>query len=293
MFSETFTPQYLAQLELLRLKTRKAFTGLRHGSRTSLKRGHGMEFAEYRRYQLGDNPRHIDWGLYGRSDKMYVKTFQEEQNISALLILDTTNSMLAEADASKWRLTRELFLSIAYIALAGQETVTVCIPGTVTSYSCHGPRAIYRIAQLVDSVKGCEQEAVSQGILSAVSSLKVPGVALYFSDFLFEHETTVRQLNMLLAKNLEVTLVQVLGDKDIDPLGGQESVRLVDSESREEITLRAHSNFNALYAAKLKMHQEELAAITHKRQIKFASVNTRHSLIEFLSRNLTSLGVVS
>ena len=68
--------------------------GMRQGGHASIKRGQGIEFSDYRQYQLGDNPRYIDWGLYGRSDKLYVKRFSEEQDLSVLIILDTSASMV-------------------------------------------------------------------------------------------------------------------------------------------------------------------------------------------------------
>ena len=77
----TFDSSYLAQLELLRLESRNKFLGSRQGGHLSLKKGHGIEFSDYWQYEIGDNPRYIDWKAYGRTDKLYVKQFQEEQDL--------------------------------------------------------------------------------------------------------------------------------------------------------------------------------------------------------------------
>ena len=87
-FSETFTPAFLRQLELLRLRARRSYLGTRQGGHLSLKRGHGIEFSDYRKYELGDDPRHIDWSAYARSERLYIKRFREEQDLSVLLLLD-------------------------------------------------------------------------------------------------------------------------------------------------------------------------------------------------------------
>ena len=93
MIPNTFTSEYLKSLELLKLKARRAFLGMREGGHTSIKRGHGIEFADYRKYELGDDLRHIDWGVYARSDRLYLKRFREERDLSLLLLVDGTNSM--------------------------------------------------------------------------------------------------------------------------------------------------------------------------------------------------------
>ncbi|MCB0321542.1 MAG: DUF58 domain-containing protein, partial [Bdellovibrionales bacterium] len=65
---EVLSPESLRQLNLMQLRSKRRFLGTRQGGNLSPKRGHGIEFADYRRYELGDDPRHIDWGVYGRTD---------------------------------------------------------------------------------------------------------------------------------------------------------------------------------------------------------------------------------
>ena len=69
MLPASFTNEFLRQLELLRLQGRRAFLGTRQGGHLSIKRGHGIEFSDYRNYELGDHPRYIDWGVYARSER--------------------------------------------------------------------------------------------------------------------------------------------------------------------------------------------------------------------------------
>ena len=67
---EAFTPQFLKQLEMFRINARRMFLGSKQGGHLSPKRGHGIEFSDYRKYELGDNPRHIDWGVYARTERL-------------------------------------------------------------------------------------------------------------------------------------------------------------------------------------------------------------------------------
>jgi uncharacterized protein (DUF58 family) len=293
MFSEIFTPQQVAQLELLTINTKRSLIGQRYGNHTSLKRGHGIEFAEYRRYQPGDDPRHIDWGVYARSDKMYVKTFQEEQNISVFLILDTTSSMFAEADQAKWRYAQELLLALAYIALAGQETVTVCIPGVVTSFSFNGARSVYHLSKLLQEVKPVQPPVVTKAMQVATGALKVPGIAILISDFLYSLDEVMHHFGILLAKNLQITAIQMLGPHDVDPLQGGAEAILVDSETGEEVTLNGDREFQKRYQLKLQQHQEALRNLATHRSVTFAFTGVDQPVITFLTQRLSSLGVIS
>ena len=73
-----FTPDFLARLEQLRIKTRREYAGMGKGAHLSPKRGSSLEFSDFRHYTMGDDFRYIDWGLYGRTDKLYIKLFKEE-----------------------------------------------------------------------------------------------------------------------------------------------------------------------------------------------------------------------
>ena len=90
---DEFTPGFLARLEKLRVRTRQRYAGMGRGMHLSPKRGSSLEFNDYRHYSPGDDFRHIDWGLYGRSDKLYIKLFQEEEDLLTYIFVDASASM--------------------------------------------------------------------------------------------------------------------------------------------------------------------------------------------------------
>ena len=149
MLPASFTPAFLSQLELLNLQSKRAYLGTRHGGHRSLKRGHGIEFSDYRVYVPGDNPRDIDWAVYARSDRLYVKRFQEEQALTVLVILDTSPSMTAVMADRKWERAREIGLALSYIALMQQDGVAICAPGYITTPTLWGVRAMHGLAKFV------------------------------------------------------------------------------------------------------------------------------------------------
>src|SRR5215831_18854639 len=125
MLPALFTPQFLARLETLRIRARRRFLGNRPGGHLSLRRGTGLEFADYRHYTPGDDPRYIDWKLYSRTDRPYIKLFQEEEELYTYLFLDLSASMAHPAGDEKDVAARDLALALAYVVLANDDAVTI------------------------------------------------------------------------------------------------------------------------------------------------------------------------
>src|SRR5262247_4208566 len=88
-----FTSEFLAQLERLSLLSRRIFRGRVKGERRSLRRGHSVEFCDYRAYGAGDDLRYVDWNIYGRLDRLYVKLFVDEEDLCLNLLVDGSGSM--------------------------------------------------------------------------------------------------------------------------------------------------------------------------------------------------------
>src|SRR5215831_17144177 len=118
-----FTPQFLAGLETLRVRARRQFLGNRPGSHLSPHRGAGLEFTDYRHYTPGDDLRYIDWKLYSRADRFYVKLFQEEEELYTYLFLDLSGSMAYPVSNEKYANARDLTLALAYVVLANEDAV--------------------------------------------------------------------------------------------------------------------------------------------------------------------------
>lgn len=125
----TLSPESLRILQALSIRTKRSFYGTRYGSHRSLRRGHGIEFAEYRTYEAGDNPRSIDWNLYGRSDKLYSKRYLEEENVVVYLVIDGSHSIMHPALREKWECVQCIALATSFVALASHDTVVLSILG--------------------------------------------------------------------------------------------------------------------------------------------------------------------
>ena len=123
MLPAPFTPQFLTQLETLRLRTRKEFLGSRTGNYSSPRRGTSLEFADYRRYAPGDDLRYLDWGIYARTDRLYVKIFREEVDLFAYVFIDASGSMAFPSREQKFLPASHVALALSYVILANHDHV--------------------------------------------------------------------------------------------------------------------------------------------------------------------------
>src|SRR5216684_5749188 len=124
-----FTADFLARLEQLRIKTRREYAGAGRGSHLSPRRGSSLEFNDFRHYSLGDDFRYIDWGLYGRTDKLYIKLFKEEEDLLTYIFIDASASMGFPERDRKFESAVATALAIAYVALASGDRVMIRVLG--------------------------------------------------------------------------------------------------------------------------------------------------------------------
>ncbi|WKZ57600.1 MAG: DUF58 domain-containing protein [Bdellovibrionota bacterium] len=290
MLPANFTPAYLRQLELLKIRSRRAFLGSRQGGHVSPKRGHGIEFADYRKYELGDNPRHIDWGVYARSDRVYVKRFQEEQDLSVLVLLDDSASMDTPSGSGKWQRAKDIALSFAYIALMQQDRVCVSIPSSGDQPFSSGPRAIHRIAETLESATVGAQYDFLSSAQRAISRVGFPGVAIFISDLLMPLENTIAILDAMRARNLDITVVQLLGPEDREISEG--AMVAVDSETGEQLEIVVDQRLREEYRALMDSFNARLVDYFHSHSIAYVLCDARQPLTEFVVENLIRTGLV-
>lgn len=130
--AELIDPALAARLDRLDVLSRKTFAGKLQGERRSKRRGRSVEFDDYRPYVPGDDPRHIDWNVLARLDRLFIKVFQEEEDLAVHLIVDASASMNAGAGASnKMLYAARLAAAVGYIALVNNNRVLCSVLGPV------------------------------------------------------------------------------------------------------------------------------------------------------------------
>jgi uncharacterized protein (DUF58 family) len=292
MLPASFSQNFLKQLEMLKVKSRKAFLGHRQGGHISLKRGHGLEFSDYRKYELGDHPRYIDWGVYARSDKLFVKRFQEEQDLSVLILLDSSASMLTPGDEGKWERAKDLAIALSYIALMQQDNVVVSSLGSFVSPHYYGVKCIHDLSQRLSQVSLNKEVNLLKEVYRAASEIRFPGIAIIISDFLFPLNLLRETISLLRSRNLDITAVQVLGNADIKPWTDANSIIAVDSETEEEFPISFTPSVQAEYSEELASHINNVKDCLRENRVSYALTTLDIELGEFILNELPKTGLL-
>jgi uncharacterized protein (DUF58 family) len=185
LFDETFQ----RRLEALALLSRRAVIGTRRGERRSKKTGGGIEFADHRDYAPGDDFRFVDWNAYGRSERLLVKLFQEEEDLSVHVLLDTSASMALPSRtgaATKLAHAKRLAAALAYVALAGLDRVSVStFEGRVVERLApeRGRGRMLRVLSFLRPLKGGGATDLGAAMRSFVARGERRGVVIVISDF--------------------------------------------------------------------------------------------------------------
>lgn len=286
MIVEPLSPQFLKQLQRLKIHTRRTFLGTRQGSHASPRRGQGLEFSDYRLYTAGDDFRHIDWKILARNDRVYVKEFREEQDLSVLLLIDGSASMGVPEE--KIRLANSIALALGFIALADGDRVTFASLGNGRTPRYVGARAIHRAALELGKFSPLGDFSPIDEVRSALASQRLPGKCFFLTDLLFPLPEVIQSLELIRAKNFDLSVIQLLSPEELAPPSYGDSV-LVDAETAEELSLTVDP---VSYQRKLNEHLTAVEHHAHRLGATFLQVSTTDSLSEILLQRLTQIGVL-
>jgi uncharacterized protein (DUF58 family) len=234
-------PEFLHKLEQLELVSRKIFVGRMKGERKSKRRGSSVEFADHRNYTVGDDLRHIDWNVYGRLDKLFLKLFLEEEDLHFYTLLDTSLSM-DFGDPSKLHYAKQVAAALAFVGLVNHdrvvlETFSSGLDGGMPSI--RGRSQMWRVVQYLDQLQATGASHLTAAAKAFAIKHAGKGIVVVISDFLDKHGYQ-DALRYLLARNMDIYVIHVLSREEVEPeLAGD--LRLVDAEDDDiaEITVSA------------------------------------------------------
>ena len=299
MLPPLFTSHYLSRLETLRIQTRRRFLGSRPGGHLSQRRGAGLEFADYRRYAPGDDMRYIDWNLYGRTDRLYIKKFQEEEELYTSLFLDRSASMTYPPQDGKREAARDIILSLAHVVLAGNDAVKLSLLGDGAAQSApsatpffRGRQRLVNFAEFLSGYTPAGEVHIIQSLAQQLQKSHHPGKAVWVSDFLFPLPELRAGLSLLRGANFDLAVIQILGHEEIDPPVFPGGARLTDSESGEETVVYFDEQAKHAYMQRLDRHNRELQSSCHQAGVHYTQFITHQDLPHFVLRELPELGLL-
>lgn len=230
------TPELLRRLEQFQLLAQRRAKSAAKGERRSRARGQSVEFADYRNYVAGDDFRYLDWNLYGRLDKLFLKLYEEERELPVTIFLDASESMTF-GTPRKFDFARQVAAAIGYVALCGFDRVSVvAFPDAMGEGAVRGALRAVRgrksslqffqnLSQVTAQGQAVFNEALRRGALGA----RRTGVAVVLSDFL-DPAGYEPGLTALIGRGFQVSAVQILAPEELTP-PTYGDLRLVDSET--------------------------------------------------------------
>ena len=292
---DEFTPGFLARLEKLRIRTRQRYAGLGRGMHLSPKRGSSLEFNDFRHYSPGDDFRYIDWGLYGRSDKLYIKLFQEEEDLLTYIFVDASASMAYPAGDKKFESAILTALALAYVALASGDRVMLRVLGgsgaKIDPSFVNGRHRIVELARRMRDLKPGGQFDFANSLASELIAIRRAGKVFIVSDFLMLLNSVTRGLGMFMAASMDLTAVQILGGREINGQGLDGDVEVVDSESGERLRVSIGERERRQYRESMLRLTREIKSFCLKRGLHYSLYTTDNDFQQFFVRAVADLGL--
>jgi uncharacterized protein (DUF58 family) len=236
--------ELLSRLEPLDLTSRKVFFGKMKGERRSKKRGESVEFADHRPYVTGDDLRHIDWNIFGRLDRLFLKLFLEEEDLALHVVIDASESS-ACGEPSKFLFMQKAAMALGYVGLVNLNRVAATAMGdgeggvSASIRDLRGKRRTHDLARFLVSLEAGGGFSFRQAAERIALSRRGKGVMLVFSDFFFK-DGFEAGLKLLAGRGYEVFCVQVLSPQELEPpLAGDLRLKDVEDADLAEVTISA------------------------------------------------------
>ena len=233
------SPDLMKRLEQLQLLARRRSKSTAKGERRSGARGQSVEFADYRTYVPGDDLRRIDWNLFGRLERLFLKLYEEERELPVTIYLDSSESM-SFGRVSKFDFARQVAAAVGYVALCGFDRVTVepfpladdqaGLVGELRAVL--GRRSAMRFFDNLNRLKAGGTADFNQALRLGAMKHRAQGVIVVLSDFL-DPAGYEDGLKSLASRGSEVHAVQILAPEELEP-SSYGDLRVIDSETGAE-----------------------------------------------------------
>lgn len=290
--------EFLHRLESLSYHMGVPMRGFFGGNHRTKSYGSTVEFADFREYVLGDDLRYIDWNLYSRFEKHFIKLFVDERQMVTQVFVDCSASM-AKIDPNKATYALRIAAAFGYLAIHSLDKVsfqllhqnsTEEVDGTFT-----GKDAYYRAVKKLEDVKFKGEVDIEKSILSAIDIGSNDGICVIISDFLTENNWK-KAVDYLLYKKKQVMLVQVLSPSEINPsYNGR--VQLVDCEATHvlddrNMKLKITKSHIDAYKKALSDYQDEIKQFCASRGVHFLSASSDEKIEKLIFEKLEQVGTV-
>jgi uncharacterized protein (DUF58 family) len=290
--SQLLSPQLLAQLERLELVSRKVFRGRMKGERRSKRKGQSVEFADFRQYVPGDDLRFIDWNLFARLERLYLKLFLEEEDLHFYALIDTSSSM-EFGEPTKLQYAKQLGASLGFIGLCRADRVKIESLGTSSRKpgpTLRGRSSLWRMQEYLEGIEPGENVSLAEGIRNFCLRNTGKGILVLISD-LMDKEGYEKALRFLVTQQMDVYLLHVLCPEELNPeIKGD--LRLIDCEDDDVAEITVSRPLLDKYKRTLASFVDGAREFCTRRGMSYLMVSTETPVETLVANYLRKRGLV-
>ena len=301
-----FDQEFLKKLEYLHIVAKKVFAGRSRAERRSRRSGAGIEFADHRDYAAGDDLRYLDWGVYGRLNRLLIRQFEQEEDLHIYVLIDTSTSMRLGALAgqpllvpgpdgrvAKLGYAAQVAAALAYVGLSNLDRVAVYSFAAGLGEqlpSARGKGQIFKVFEFLADLQPSGQTDLLTSLRAFVQRIKRRGVAIVISDF-YDHAGYEEGLNLLRYHRFEPAAIQIIDPREAHPtLRGD--IEIVDMETGERSLLTLSAALCAAYEREHAAYCQALSSFCSSRGIGYIRADTDQPFDELVLRALRQGGFV-
>lgn len=296
--NRVFDEKTRRKLEQVMLISSRVRAGAMRGERRSTKRGTSIEFADYRNYARGDDLRRLDWNIYARLQRPYIKLLEDEEDLAVHVLIDTSASMDwpkdgASADENKFVYARRLAAGLAYTSLSTNDRLMLTAVSSAGAESFGPARGRGRGFAMLDFIGKLRTGGVTD-LNTVLNSYAVrtrrPGLLFVISD-MFSPSGYMEGIRALMGKGYEVVVLHVLSADEIDP-GLNGDLRLIDVESGTAQEVTVDATMREIYTRRLTAWREDIRLEIMRRGGHYLFIDTRNPWEQIVLQDMRRMGLL-
>ena len=284
-------PDLLAKLERMELVSRKVFRGRLKGERKSQRKGQSVEFADFRSYVPGDDLRFVDWNLYARLDRLFLKLFLEEEDLHVFFVVDASPSM-DFGSPTKFEFAKQIAAALAFVGLCRGDRVKLEFLGQRNPASpvLRGRSQVGRLIECIEPIQPDHVFNLADAIKRFCISNAGRGIVVLLSD-LMDKQGYESALRMLLGRQMDLFVLHILSQEEMDPdLKGD--LKLVDCEDDDQTEVSVSQQLLKKYKQTLAAFIQQARRFCSQRGITYVLTRSDQSVEVLVNQYLRERGLI-
>lgn len=285
-------PDFLRRLEALELVSKRVRAGRMNGDRLSKRKGRGSEFADFRPYSVGDDLRFLDWNLFGRLDKLFLRIFLEEEDLSVHLLIDNSGSM-EYGTPTKLRYAKQVAAALGFVGLINLDRVSVETIGgdrSARSPVFRGRPSLPRLLKAIDNIKPAGGGELNTSLRNFSLRASGRGVAVILSDFM-DKDGFEDGLRFLAARHLDVYAIHILSQEEVSPPFAGD-LKFTDLEDGDEAEVTISAPLLARYERTLTAFRSAVSTFCTRRGMSYLFTSNQVPFEKLVLGYLRSRGLL-